>query len=96
MYAKLDIQQPFVKVLFQAEIFIQLIASAAITNPATRRRKDNMYKIERTDNEIDDLLNACAETKDTQGTKFSGARYEDGIEAAIRWLTDKDADYIYE
>jgi hypothetical protein len=55
-----------------------------------------MYKIERTDNEIDDLLNACAETKDTQGTKFSGARYEDGIEAAIRWLTDKDADYIYE
>lgn len=73
-----------------------IVKTAVIINPATRRGKDNMYKIERTDNEIDDLLNACAETKDTQGTKFRGMSYEDGIESAIKWLTEKDAEYIYE
>ena len=55
-----------------------------------------MHKIVRTEDEINDLLNEVAETKDTQGTKFRGMSYEDGIEAAIRWLTEKDSEGIYE
>lgn len=55
-----------------------------------------MYKIVRTEDEINALLNEIAETKDTQGTKFRGMSYEDGIEAAIRWLTEQDSEGIYE
>lgn len=49
-----------------------------------------IYKIERTQKEIDDLLNEIFEQKETGRSKFRGMTFEEGVEAAIRWLTDKD------
>lgn len=49
-----------------------------------------MYRIERKDEEIDSLLNDCAAQIDKGGTKYRGMTYEQGIEAALRWVTDKD------
>lgn len=51
-----------------------------------------MYKLIRSEDEINDLLNEVAEVKDAKGTKFRGMTYEDGIESAIRWLLE-GADY---
>ena len=36
--------------------------------------------------EIDDVLNQCAESADDGASKFPGMSYEQGIEAAIRWM----------
>lgn len=41
----------------------------------------------KTQEEIDDVLNTCAEALDS-GSKFPGMSYEEGVEAAIRWLLD--------
>ncbi len=35
--------------------------------------------------EIDDVLNQAVEAMDA-GTKWPGMSYEDGVEAAIRWM----------
>ena len=57
---------------------------------------NSFYQIVKEDDEINDLLNAIAETQDSVGTKFSGMSYEDGIEATIKWLIESDAEPIYE
>ena len=49
-----------------------------------------MYFIEREDKEIDELLNACANSEAEGRSKFPGMTYEQGIQAAIRWMTDKE------
>jgi len=36
--------------------------------------------------EIDTVLNQCAEAFDRGGSKYPGMTYEQGVEAAIRWL----------
>lgn len=35
--------------------------------------------------EIDDVLNQCAEASDS-GSRWPGMSYEQGVEAAIRWM----------
>ena len=45
------------------------------------------YRIVRSDDEIDDVLNECAEAEES-GSKFSGMSYEDGMMAMFHWLTD--------
>ena len=47
-----------------------------------------MYKLIRTDDSIDDLLNQCSEAEENGTSQFPGMTYEQGIQAAIRWLTD--------
>ena len=47
-----------------------------------------MYRIVRNDEDIDELLNVVLEHIHETGTKFRGMSYEQGIEAAINWLTD--------
>lgn len=42
----------------------------------------------RTRDEIDDLLQQCAEAIDAGRSKYFGMSYEQGIEAAIQWLTE--------
>jgi hypothetical protein len=56
------------------------------------------YDIRRTDEEIDDLLNACADAEDRGRSKFPGMTFEQGIEQGIKWLTDpsKTPDYPLE
>jgi hypothetical protein len=43
------------------------------------------FKVNRTDQEIDDLENAAAEGEN-EGTKFPGMNYEQGILETLRWL----------
>lgn len=48
------------------------------------------YHLERSNEEIDELLNQCMESEETGRSQYSGMTYEQGIQAAIRWLTEKD------
>lgn len=45
------------------------------------------YKIIRKPEIIDELLNMCSERENEGGSKFPGMTYEQGILAAINWLT---------
>jgi hypothetical protein len=47
-------------------------------------------QIERTDDEINDVLNKCSEQSDAGGSKWPGQTYEDGVAAALRWVTGDD------
>jgi hypothetical protein len=53
-----------------------------------------MYTIIRTEQEIDDLLNQASESADN--SKYPGMSFEQGIEYAIKWLTEKDAVHPFE
>jgi hypothetical protein len=53
-------------------------------------------EIVRTDEEIDQLLNECCDQINTGGSKFSGMTYEQGLDAAIRWLTGDADEYPLE
>lgn len=40
--------------------------------------------------EVWDMLNRCAEAFDSGQSAFPGMSYEEGVAAAIRWLTERD------
>lgn len=40
----------------------------------------------RTSSEIDDVLNTAYEIKDTEGTRYRGMSYEDGVTATLEWI----------
>lgn len=46
-----------------------------------------MYEIERSNAEINNLIGQCAEQSGKGGSRFPGMTYEDGIRAAIDWIT---------
>ncbi len=48
-----------------------------------------MYKVIRTDDEINDLLNECDEAEEFGRPKFPSMTYEQGLKAAIMWLTEQ-------
>ncbi len=50
-------------------------------------------EIKRTDDEINEVLNECAERIYEGRSKFPGMSYEEGVEAAIRWLTEDEYDH---
>lgn len=50
-----------------------------------------MYSIARSDKEIDDVLNWAFEGMD-QGSHYPGMSYEQGIEAALNWVTGQNDD----
>ncbi len=41
-----------------------------------------------TQSEIDDVLNKCNEQEEEGGSQWPGMSYEQGVAAAIRWLTE--------
>lgn len=45
------------------------------------------YQIKRSNEEIDDLLNECAEGIETGDSKYPSMSYEEGIRDAIDWIT---------
>lgn len=45
-----------------------------------------IMNIVRTEQEIRDLLNQCADAEETGGSKYPGMSYEQGIKAAIEWI----------
>lgn len=56
-------------------------------------------RTKRTQEEIDEVLNKCADAFDF-GSLFAGMSYEQGVEDAVRWLTEHDqdnpmAEYVY-
>lgn len=40
--------------------------------------------------DIDEVLNQCSDAADSGRSKFPGMSYEQGVEAAIRWLIGDD------
>lgn len=44
-----------------------------------------------TTEEIDDVLQECLEESASQTTRFPALTYEQGVEAAIRWMQGTDA-----
>lgn len=55
--------------------------------------KASEYEIARTDDEIDDLLNQCSEAIDSGESAFEGQTYEQGVQAAIDWLTGRTEEH---
>lgn len=43
--------------------------------------------IERTDQEIYDLLDECSEAENNGNSQYPGMSYEQGIKAGIEWVT---------
>jgi hypothetical protein len=54
------------------------------------------YAIVRTEEEIEKILDICSDAKQEGSTRYPGMDYEDGVAAAIRWLTDKDEEDIFD
>ncbi len=52
--------------------------------------------IQRSDDEINDLLNICSDQINEGESKFSGMSYEQGIEAGIQWVTGEIDENIME
>lgn len=44
-----------------------------------------MYQIKVKDSEIDDVIGQCCDAEQT-GSKWPGMSYEQGVDAAIRWI----------
>lgn len=51
-----------------------------------------MDVIFRSQEEIDDVLNAVMKQVDKGGSKFRGMTYEQGLEHMYRWLTEETVD----
>jgi len=51
--------------------------------------------IVRSEAEISDVLGKCVDAMDT-GSAYPGMTYEQGVEYAIKWLTERDADPVFE
>ena len=54
------------------------------------------YKIKRTSEEIDDVLNRCLDQMDKGGSTYPGMTYEDGIREAIDWLTSDNREPLFD
>ena len=46
--------------------------------------------VQRTDDQVNDLLNRCAEAEEIGESAYPGMSYEQGIKAAIEWLEGGD------
>jgi hypothetical protein len=51
------------------------------------------YEIKRSNEEIDDLLNQCAEAEDRGDSRFFGMTYEQGIKCALEWVLGELEEY---
>lgn len=51
------------------------------------KERDMSYKIKRSDEEIDAVLNKVADQTDQGGTKYFGMSYEQGVAEGINWIT---------
>ena len=45
-----------------------------------------MYRIKRTDEEIDAIISACMEKEDEGGSRYPGMTYEQGLKEALMWI----------
>lgn len=70
------------------------VAIAIITIALIRKRKvmNNYYKIERTEDEISDVLNRAADAEEFGTSDYPGMTYEQGIKAFAEWLFGETED----
>jgi len=54
-----------------------------------------MYQVERTDDEINDVLNDVSHRINEGGSRYPGMSYENGIEEALQWVLGKSDDHPY-
>lgn len=52
-----------------------------------------MYKVKRTDTEINDLLNSAAAWEERGGSAVPGMKYEQGVAAGVKWLIGDTEDH---
>lgn len=52
--------------------------------------------LKRTGSEINDLMNACANSINSGTRRFPGMSYEEGIYEALKWVTGQTDEYPYE
>lgn len=55
-----------------------------------------MRRIERSEDEIAEVENRAVESISDGRSAYPGMSYEEGIDAVLRWLFDKDADPPFE
>lgn len=55
-----------------------------------------MPTINRTQKEIDDLLNRCVDSENEGSSEYPGMTYEQGIRAGIEWLLGETNDYPFD
>lgn len=53
-------------------------------------------EIKRNEDQVNDLLNRCAESEETGNSEYPGMSYEQGIKAGIEWLTGQTDDYPFD
>ena len=53
-------------------------------------------RCERMQAEIDEILNRCSEQEDEGGSRWPGMTYEQGVSAALRWVTKETDMYPLE
>jgi len=51
-----------------------------------------MYNVDKSSDQIDDLLNRCVDAKEEGVSKYPGMTYEEGVEAGILWVTGQTND----
>jgi len=51
-----------------------------------------MRIVERTEDEISEVEERCMVLMSSGQSEYAGMSYEEGIDAAFRWLFDKDSD----
>ena len=54
-----------------------------------------MYEVERTDEEVNDLLNEVKDRINEGGSRFPGQTYEEGIREALMWVFGEYDDHPY-
>lgn len=47
-------------------------------------------QIKPSEEDVNEVLNQCSEAADSGRSKFPGMSYEQGVEAAIRWMQGDD------
>ena len=55
-----------------------------------------MYRVKRTKQEIDEVLNKCLNQMDKGRSQYPGMFYEDGIRECIDWLVSDNPDPLFE
>ena len=55
-----------------------------------------MYRVKVGDEQIDDALEACVEQETRGETRYPGMSYEQGVDAAIRWVVGLSNDHPLE
>jgi len=52
-----------------------------------------MFKLEKTEEEVDDIVNRCGEQESKGGSKWPGMTYEQGVRAALDWIVGWSDDH---